>query len=219
MIRRASIVFAAFCANACTVDQPLRMRDDFAIMPSVRVAKTVLRSDDSESSTFASQLAVEGAIDYANGDGNSSTPGDYSMIQATVGVRGGTEIVDRFRVYGLGGIAAHRADVDFDASTGGPSTAIKRDEQGLGLMAGLQLEYDLAGPVTLYGRATYSAIEIETESRILEAGVKLEVTEELNLFAGYRHWRYRFDGDPLFFLEQSIDLTTEGLLLGGEINF
>jgi len=141
--------------------------------------------------------------------------GDVRLFQLDAALRAGafgTEKVDLDLLYGL---AYNNMNLDIDA---GPQVGSQSPDR-FGPLAGLELTWHAVPRLNIYGRATYMWGIPDTGSGQAEAGVQVQIAQELFGLVGWRHWRYRRDNLDNDFAGLDADMKINGVVFGIQLSF
>ncbi len=220
----------ALCiASGCTapVQRDRFEGSDTASFPTVRAFIDV--SHFEEGDVPKSQTEAEGTedgpqyrvgmdINLTGTDGSFVPDGqvaeaEYTMIEASVGARGGVVIEERLTLDLIGGLGYHYGDFAGPGRFG----PISEREHGLGLLFGTQVTWEPIDNIQLYGRATYLPMFTEAVSAQAEAGVQVNVVDELGLLVAYRWWEFKTTHESGSDPEIDVELT--GVVFGMVLQF
>ena len=192
------------------------------LLPTFRVAKYFedSRTDKVRSAEQPSEralAAIEVASTLADDDIRTSSFGvvDFRLYELHLAGRLGREYYDQLRIEAIGGLLYSNLEMETNTD--------KEVSNNFGPLFGVQLGWEVAPRLVLYGKGTVSFALPDTEDEKLEFGVTYGLTENIHLLTGYRWWNHEeedFSNFGIIVLRDStVDLRMRGWVFGFEVTF
>ncbi|MFO1051045.1 MAG: hypothetical protein U1F36_02370 [Planctomycetota bacterium] len=207
-------VAALMVLPACTIDHALEASDKNLFL----IGRAQLPIDDVEGDDRRTSVEFSGA--WFDGDSRVSTPAGaemhYDVTEIGCAVRYGM----RRGSLGLGVLAGLTTDTISTRTAASTGAARNDDHQfWVGPTLGVEADWDATPALRLYGRVTGGAMLPSSTTLSSEIGLGFKVVDKLEALLGYRHWNLRGDTDTLLPGFDAVDLSVDGVFLGGALRF
>ena len=227
-----------FTLVGCATARDIEGEDREMFLPTGRVWVNLLRKKEGDNSTRKGVFGIEAAVTGGEGDfdidllagetilagggmiaGPATVRTEFRMIEATLAVRGGTRLGDRFNIHGIGGFGYHETKLKL----AGGGTQLNESIDGFGPLVGVHIGFEVAKWLEIYGRASILFFELDayddvglSQSRQVEVGMQLNLSDAIGLFTAYRWWHVEQED---FSLATDIDIRGGGIVVGIVIRF
>ncbi len=139
---------------------------------------------------------------------------EFTMIEASVAVRGGTR-GERFNFHGIAGFGYHEMRLKLTSG----ATRLDRSVNSIGPLLGVHIGFLATEWLEIYGRGSILLLDLDNVddfglslSSQVEVGVQLNLHDAISLIAAYRWWR--LEQESVFSLGTDIDIRGGGVVVG-----
>ena len=228
-----------FTLVGCATARDIEGRDRGMFLPTGRVWVNLLPEKEGDESVRGRVFGIEASatggqgefdIDLLSGEtisaggGTISGPAtvrtEFTMIEASVAVRAGRRLGNRFNIHGIAGLGYHETKVKLTRG----ATRLDRSVNGIGPLLGVHIGFEATKWLEIYGRGSilfpnFNEFNLR-ESQQVEVGVQFNLSDAISLIAAYRLWRFQQEDFSLGPSPRTdIDIRAGGVVVGIVIRF